>query len=415
MAKQTDTLAKASEFIFNLFKEHLPEYLVYHTYKHSEMVGETARKIGKAMKLGEDGIEVVTLAGLFHDTGYTEMYRGHEEVSVRIATEFLEAENYPEEKIELIAGCIRATKVPQQPKNLLEEIIVDADLSGLGKKSFFQNSELLHIELEKALGVTFSEQEWAQQNLDLLTGHKYFTHFAQDAFGEQHTENIRTLYKKLRRPVTAKEEAALAKIEIERQKLARSAEKDALPERGTETMFKILSHNLMTISSLADHKAQTMIRSNAVIIAGVVSLVLRHLDELPQSVAIPMFMLLGVSVLTIFFSVLATRPKISVGITSREQITNRTSNLLFFGNFYKMSYNDFDWGIKEMMSDKDFLYSSLTQDSYFHARSVGKKYLYLNLSYSIFMYGLCITALTFFIFYLSGDSLSQTLNYLKLK
>src|SRR5437879_3195121 len=125
MPEQTDIITKASDFVFDLFKARLPEHLVYHTYGHTQMVAETARKIGKGMRLGEEGIEVVMLAGWFHDTGYTELYRGHEEISIRIARYFLERNNYPEEKIELIAGCIAATRIPQQPQNLLEEIVAD--------------------------------------------------------------------------------------------------------------------------------------------------------------------------------------------------------------------------------------------------------------------------------------------------
>ncbi len=392
MAKQTNIVTKASEFVSNLFKELLPKYMAYHTYRHTEMVAETARKIGKGMKLGEEGIEVVALASWFLDAGYTKTYLGYEEESVRIVTEFLEKEDFPEEKIDLVAGCIRSSKLSQQPRNLLEEIVRDADLFDMGRKSFLEKRELLHFEQEKALGVIYNEREWAQQTLDLLKGHKYFTRFAQEAFGEQHAENIRTLDKKLRRSITPKEEASLPKIGIER--------KDAHSEPATETIFKILSHTLMMNSSMADHKAQTMIWSNAIIVAGIVGLALRNHENFPQSIAIPAFLLLGVSVLTIFFAVLAVRPKISVGITSSQQIKEKTSDPLFFGNFYKMSYDEFDCGIKEMMNDKDCLYSSITHGSYLNAKAISKKYRYLNLSYSIFMYGLCLTVLTFLVFYL---------------
>jgi len=399
MPKPNDIVTKVSEFIFELFQEHLPEHLVYHTYNHTESVAETARKIGKGMKLGEEGIEIVTLAAWFHDTGYTEIHRGHEEVSVRIATEYLEKEHYPEEKIELIAGCIRATKIPQKPKNLLEEIVADADLSGLGRKSFFEKSELLHSELENALEVTYTGKEWTQQNIELLTGHKYFTRYGQDAFGGGQAENIRSLHKKLRKLNSPKRDDAYA--EIESQLLARAAEKDTSPDLGTDTMFRILSQNLSTSSSSADHQARTLILLNAVIIAGVVGFVFRSSGDLSLSVEIPMFMLLGVGTLTIFFSILAVRPKIFGGMTSLEQIEDRNSNLLFFGNFYNMSYDDFDWGIRKMMNDKEFLYSSILQDAYFRARSVVKKYRYLRLSYSIFMYGLCLSALAYFFFLIS--------------
>src|SRR5438105_2788564 len=98
MTAGIDIISKASAFIRNLFQERLPEYLVYHTFGHTKMVARTAGKIARAMGLGEEGIELVILAGLFHDTGYTEKYKGHEEVSIRIATDFLTAEEYSLEK-----------------------------------------------------------------------------------------------------------------------------------------------------------------------------------------------------------------------------------------------------------------------------------------------------------------------------
>ena len=38
--------------------------------------------------------------------------------------------------IDAIASCIMATKLPRNPKNLLEEIICDADTYHLGTKDF---------------------------------------------------------------------------------------------------------------------------------------------------------------------------------------------------------------------------------------------------------------------------------------
>ena len=195
MPKQSDIVIKTSEFVSQLFKERLPEYLVYHTFGHSEKVADTSYKIGKGMKLGDEGLEIVTLAGWLHDTGYTEIYRGHEEISMRIAREFLRKENYPEEKISLITGCIKATKIPQQPQNLLEEIVADADLAGLGRKSFFADTELLHYEWKTALSRKYSQQQWMQQNLELLTGHTFFTIYAREKYTKRQNENTKAVAK----------------------------------------------------------------------------------------------------------------------------------------------------------------------------------------------------------------------------
>jgi putative nucleotidyltransferase with HDIG domain len=198
MQTNSDIVLEASAFVSNLFFERLPKYMFFHTFDHSAQVANIAGKIGKAMKLGEEGMELVILAGLFHDTGYTEKYKGHEEVSVRIATDYLTEIKYPLEKITLIAGCIRATRIPQQPENILGSIVADADLAGFGRKSFFTRTELLHKEWEVAYGRTFSNEEWYAQSLELMMTHHYFTPVAEAQFSEQKSENIRMLKNNLR-------------------------------------------------------------------------------------------------------------------------------------------------------------------------------------------------------------------------
>jgi len=158
MAGISGVTTRASEYIFELFKEKLPKHLVYHNFSHTESVAAAARKLAKGMKLGEDAIEIVSLAGWFHDAGFIEVYKGHEDVSKRVAEEYLRGEGVELEKIEYVLGCIEATRMPQTPKNLLEEILCDADMSALGKKTSFERSQLLRIEWEKALDKTMSDE-----------------------------------------------------------------------------------------------------------------------------------------------------------------------------------------------------------------------------------------------------------------
>lgn len=195
MTEHHDIIARTEEFVFDLFKHTLPDYLVYHTYAHSESVTKTARKLAQDTELGEEGVEVVMLASLLHDTGYTELYKGHEEISVRIAAEYLRSQAYAQEKIEVVLGCIRATRIPQSPRNILEEIVADADLASLGKKSFFEQSELLRIEWERAQGRHYTDEEWLEQNIDLLSKHTFFTRAAQERYAPRQAENLRRLYK----------------------------------------------------------------------------------------------------------------------------------------------------------------------------------------------------------------------------
>jgi HD superfamily phosphodiesterase len=207
MAEQSEITRRASQYVFELFKQKLPEHLVYHNYAHTESVAAAARKLAKGMELGEEAIEIVTLAAWFHDVGFIEAYHGHEDVSKRIAEEYLRTEGVSDQKIEFILGCIEATRMPQSPNNLLEEILCDADMSALGKKTSFERSQLLRIEWEKALGKTLTDEEWLRGDLDFLTSHKYFTRYAQEIYDDRKLENIRERDKQLRKLIKANEEA----------------------------------------------------------------------------------------------------------------------------------------------------------------------------------------------------------------
>ncbi len=94
-------------------------------------------------------------------------------------------------------------------------------------------------------------------------------------------------------------------------------------------------------------------------------------------------------------STLATPPKNKEGKVTREAIKERKANLLFFGNFYNMSLDDFQWGVNEMLKDPDFLYSTMSRDLYFLGIVLAKKYRYLSICYNLFMYGLIISVAAF--------------------
>ena len=80
---------------------------------------------------------------------------------------------------------------------------------------------------------------------------------------------------------------------------------------------------------------------------------------------------------------------------TKEEIRDKTANLLFFGNFYKMDLKDFEWGINEMIKDKNYLYSSMIRDFYNLGKVLSVKYKYLRISYMIFMIGLVFSVLVF--------------------
>ena len=116
-----------------------------------------------------------------------------------------------------------------------------------------------------------------------------------------------------------------------------------------------------------------------------------------------MIAVVATGLLTIIFSILATRPNITSGKFTREDIQSKKTNLLFFGNFFRMSLPDYDWAMQEMINDKNYLYSSMIKDNYFLGVVLAKKYRYLRISYDIFMYGIIVSMIAFAIAFSMAD------------
>lgn len=156
-----------------------PKNRVFHNLHHTLTVLEGAGRIGRAENLTEDELEMVLLAAVFHDLGHIECYNGHEEASKRFANEWLAEQNYSMENINIILGCIGATKIPQTPRNILEKVVCDADLIHLSYESYPIYREMLRSEWELELGLSFTDEEWMAKNNKFLHDHSYFTAYGK--------------------------------------------------------------------------------------------------------------------------------------------------------------------------------------------------------------------------------------------
>ena len=132
-------------------------------------------------------------------------------------------------------------------------------------------------------------------------------------------------------------------------------------DRGIETMFRNVMRTHVSFSSMADGKASIMISVNTLLLGAIFTILASKLDANPYLI-IPSVVLTIVSLTTLVFAVLVTRPSISSGVFTRKDIENKDTNLLFFGNFHKMNLDDFTWGMTEMMEDKNYLYGSMIKD-----------------------------------------------------
>lgn len=160
--------------VLNFLQEKLPEHLYYHDYRHTIDVVNQAELIGYGEGVSDEQILLLKTAALFHDTGHTISSPGHEELSCDIAREWLRDYNYSDSQIEQICDVIMATKMPPNPKTLLQRIICDSDLDYLGRTDFIPTSNALFKELE-AQGIMSDINEWNKLQVKFLSDHQFYT------------------------------------------------------------------------------------------------------------------------------------------------------------------------------------------------------------------------------------------------
>jgi hypothetical protein len=286
---------------------------------------------------------------------------------------------------------------------LIEQILCDADLYHLGTDEFKTKSKLLREELTGFFKKDVSKKQWRKININFLENHKYFTDYARRKLQPVKDKNLKDVKDPKdngKKPKKVKGDKDVMASFAEPQKdpattAAKKKDKDnEKTERGISTVFRIVAGNQSNLSQMADSKANILISVNSIILTIIISVLLRTLEN-NTNLIIPTIILLIVCVAAIVFSILATRPNVSTGKFTKEDIHEKRTNLLFFGNFHQMSLPDYDWAMKEMLNDKEYLYSSMIKDIYFLGVVLAKKYQYLRISYSIFMYGLIIAVLAF--------------------
>lgn len=388
----TALTALAEEHVRAFYKKHIDDTYLYHNFQHVLDVVEAVRRLGYLHQLPKEELELLELAAWFHDTGFSEGPKDHEKRSAHHAALFLEKHTYHAGQIGKVESLILATHPNHEPTDLLEGLIRDADLSHLGSELYWDRSSRVRQELLMTRNNFMPEDEWVQFELDFMLGHHYYTEVARQLYDSTKQKNIKQLrkYKLSIQPADSEGDDK----EKQKKKKKKNDINEANLGRGVETMFRTTYQSHTTLSALADNKANIMLSINGIIISIVISSLVPKLSQ-EHRLIIPTFILLSVCLSSLVFAILASSPKVTKGTYTREDIKNKTSNLLFFGNFYKMPMEDYHWGVMEMIQDKDFLYSSMTRDLYYLGLVLAHKYRLLRICYMVFMVGLIVSVLSF--------------------
>ncbi len=403
----------ASDFVFELFKNKLPSHYIYHNYRHTEEVAEAARKIAGKMNLSEEDTEIVTLAAWFHDTGFIERSQNHEDASIEIAKKFLSEHNYSNEKTEKIIGCINATRYPQSPKNILEEIIADADLFHIGTKDYNGRSDLLRIEWEKAANKNYTDLEWLKINTDFLAGHKFYTRYAKKTLDESKAETLVKLQKQFRKKSDKEKNIEKKRQELISEKIALkeelkensgskiSSDTNAENTKRSELFLSnAVSYSIQT-NGLADRKAINMLSINSVlfIISGFLSLFITKYDT-DNMLLIPMLILLITSVVCLLFSVMTAFP-VSRKLNDPDNKTGTKSLNISGSEMNSLSgHIEFEKKLKDLFNnDSEFATKNYAEEYYYNSKDIIRKNKYIRFCYTVFLYGLIASLIAYAVAY----------------
>lgn len=179
--------------VIDKLSNNLSPALTYHNVAHTLDVLKQAVHIAGKEGIDDEGeLFLIKLSALYHDIGFINVYSGHEEESCKIALPDLKSYGCTPGQIEKVMGMIRATKVPQQPKTLMEQVICDSDLDYLGRRDFFEIGEGLYKEF-KEKNIVKSFDDWNQLQIRFLESHHYFTQTSMERRQKEKQKHLHTI------------------------------------------------------------------------------------------------------------------------------------------------------------------------------------------------------------------------------
>lgn len=396
-------LSGVKTYINELYVTNDERRLPYHNFSHSTEIVNFVKQLSHQYQLDENTAVLTEIAAWFSQAGFITEAKGNPAFkSVQLASTYLTEQNVPKAAIDLITDGIKAALGLKTAASEMEQIVSDAVTHFYGTPAFKELNKLRRKEHEILNPGEKVKKDWNLTTIQMLEAHRFYSDYSKSLFEEGKNENLARLKNKQQEKTTPKIELkpgqgqpqtiqAMLQSASEREKIKYKA-KD--PVRGIEMMFRISSSNNVRVSVMADNKSHIMITVNSIIISVILGLIVKNIDT-HSSLIIPSLILLIVNVLTIIYSVLATRPGYNAGVFTQEQVDRKSVNMLFFGSFYNMGFDDYSSAIKKVMTDSEFLYSCLIKDLYWQGRVLGKKYKLLRKAYTIFLYGIIISVIAF--------------------
>ncbi len=195
----TALLEKVRLHVRRHFARHMPRWMVFHDLEHTLAVARFTLEIGRNVGLSKAQLQILEIASLFHDTGYSKAYKGHERHSARMADAFLRAHGAGTGIRTQVAKLILCTRMEVGPRSLMQRVMRDADSAKAGQADFEDKSLRLRLELGHLRKHVIDGRAWTVENLNYLQHHRFHTPYAQRRFGRQKAINLKRLVDEVKR------------------------------------------------------------------------------------------------------------------------------------------------------------------------------------------------------------------------
>ena len=395
MELTSEFLHETALFVQEYYATEFTDDYCFHNFARAGNIARNAVTLGVQMGLNKEEVSILHVAALFLETGYCKNYENHQSASVELANNYLKEKAIGDVERQQVEEIILSTRAPQHPVTLQAQVLCDASKYHLGEKSLTTNLESLRTERKLIAGKEYTDIDWIKENISMLQEHYYFTSAARDEFEKKMQKQKAALEEQLFKWQNAAE-VTNSKLEQPKksEKVSDISLDDIKLERGVETFFRVTERRHIDLSTKAHDKASLLISVNSIVVSIVLSVLITKLEE-NRHLLLPTLLLVITCVTTIILSIISTRPRFIKKQSSPLDTSDDEVNILFFGDFSKMSLTDYKKAMKETYRDKNKLYDSLSKDIYYQGIILVWKYKFLNIAYTVFMYGFIITILSF--------------------
>ncbi|MBL7696970.1 MAG: HD domain-containing protein [Chitinophagaceae bacterium] len=192
-----DQITKQVEsYVISLYEKNQFPALLFHSLSHTQQVVQHVEELSSYYRLSPKDHFSVVVAAWFHDTGHLfSVVEGHEDISWKIAEEYLLPLDIEKIILRKIRACILATKMPTHPRELIEKIICDSDTYHLGTDAFIITDDLIKREMQ--LREDIDSSDWDSRTLTFLKSHQFHTDYCRQKLTDQKDENIRTIERRI--------------------------------------------------------------------------------------------------------------------------------------------------------------------------------------------------------------------------